>query len=95
MYPSEVEIAFPSHAAVKDVAVVGKPDSKWGEQVVAAVVCHNNAAIEECDLLAWAKDRLAGFKRPRQITFLTDSQMPRNATGKILHRELREMFTEK
>ncbi len=94
VYPSEVEIVLASHDAVKDVAVVGKPDTKWGEQVVAAVVCHNNITIDERSLLDWAKDRLAGFKRPRQIAFLTDSQMPRNATGKILHRELRDMFSE-
>ncbi|MGI9331719.1 MAG: hypothetical protein ACR2RL_01055, partial [Gammaproteobacteria bacterium] len=51
--------------------------------------------IGEDDLLAWAKQRLAGYKRPREIVFLGADEMPRNATGKILHRTLKEMLARK
>ena len=95
VYPSEVEMLLASHPAVKDVAVVGQPDPKWGESVHAAVVCHGNQTISETDLLAWANQRLASFKRPREILFLSDQEMPRNTTGKILHRELRELFANR
>jgi fatty-acyl-CoA synthase len=60
--------------------------------VVAAVVARDGAAPEAATLIDWTRGRLAGFKRPRDVFFLTAEQMPRNATGKILHRELRGMF---
>lgn len=90
VYPSEVEAVLAAHPAVKDVAVIGIPDPKWGELVRAAVVVRSGQETSEADLIAWAKDRLAGYKRPRSIVFLAANEMPRNATGKILHRELRE-----
>ncbi len=92
VYPSEVEAMLTAHPDVKDVAVIGTPDPKWGERVEAAVVLRDGAAIAEADLIAWSKNRLAGFKRPRRITFLKSEKMPRNATGKILHRVLRDML---
>ena len=90
VYPSEVEAALAAHPDVKDVAVIGTPDEKWGERVEAAVVLRDGVAVSEADLIAWTKTKLAGFKRPRAITFLAPDEMPRNATGKILHRVLRE-----
>ena len=92
IYPSEVESVLASHPAVRDVAVVGRPDPKWGESVQAAVVKRSGHEVDETDLTAWTRDRLAGFKRPRRIVFLTDDEMPRNATGKILHRALRDLL---
>ncbi len=89
IYPSEVEAAIGAHPMVKDVAVVGLPDEKWGERVHAGVVLHDGAAIGEAELMAWCKSRLAGFKVPRGYTFLRDEEMPRNATGKVLHRALK------
>lgn len=89
IYPSEVEVVLGAHPQVSDVAVVGCSDPLWGERVTAAVVLQSNADASVDDLLLWSKDRLAGYKRPRDIVFLQASEMPRNATGKILHRQLR------
>ncbi len=95
IYPSEIEAVLGGHPAVRDVAVVGRPDPKWGETVQAAVVLRAGRRVTEDELIAWAKDRLAGYKRPREILFLSADEMPRNATGKILHRELRTLLAER
>ena len=92
IYPSEVENALAAHPSVRDVAVVGRPDDKWGECVQAAVVRRAGTETGDGELIAWARERLAGFKVPREIVFLEADEMPRNATGKILHRVLREML---
>ena len=90
IYPTEVEYALASHPKVKDVAVIGMPDDKWGETVKAIVILHPGQDVAEVELLEWCKERLAGFKRPRSIAFVTEAAMPRTATGKIQHRLLRE-----
>jgi acyl-CoA synthetase (AMP-forming)/AMP-acid ligase II len=90
VYPSEVEAVVGAHPSVQDVAVIGVPDEKWGERVHAVVVRHAGAPCSEDDLAAWSRQRLAGYKRPRSFSFLAESEMPRTATGKILHRVLRE-----
>lgn len=90
VYPSEVEGVLASHPAVQDVAVFGLPDAKWGEAVSAAVVLRPGAVADEAELLAWCRERMAGYKRPRSIAFLAEREMPRTATGKIQHRLLRE-----
>ncbi|MDU8943028.1 class I adenylate-forming enzyme family protein [Ovoidimarina sediminis] len=95
VYPTEVEAVLAQHPAVKDVAVIGRPDDKWGERVEAAVVLRDGATLSGEDLIAWTKDRLAGFKRPRNIVFLASDEMPRNTTGKILHRVLRDMIGQR
>ncbi len=92
VYPSEVEQVLASHPDVADVAVFGVHDPVWSEQVVAAVVPRAGASPTAEVLVEWASGRLAGYKRPRRIEFLSPADMPRNATGKILHRSLREMF---
>ena len=89
IYPSEVEAVLGAHPAVQDVAAVGLPDEKWGERVHAVVVLHDGAALTEAELLDWCRDRIAGFKRPRAVSFVTEPEMPRTATGKILHRVLK------
>lgn len=93
VYPSEVENALGAHAAVKDVAVVGLPDEKWGERVHGVIVLHENMTISEADLIAFARDRLAGYKRPRSVSFIADHDMPRTATGKIQHRILKQRLS--
>ncbi len=95
VYPTEVEAALGQHPDVRDVAVVGIPDAKWGERVAAAVVLRDGAGATEADLIAFTRDRLAGFKRPRAVVFLAQDEMPRNATGKILHRVLRDMLRDR
>jgi acyl-CoA synthetase (AMP-forming)/AMP-acid ligase II len=89
VYPSEVEAVLGAHPAVNDVAVIGLPDEKWGERVHAVVVLREGASAGEAELLAWCKDRIAGYKRPRSCSFLREEDMPRTATGKILHRVLK------
>jgi acyl-CoA synthetase (AMP-forming)/AMP-acid ligase II len=93
VYPSEVENLIGSHPQVKEVAVIGVPDAKWGERVHAVVVAHAGAAVTEAELVAWCRDRIAGYKRPRSVAFIRDDDMPRTATGKVLHRVLRARFS--
>ena len=92
IYPSEVEAMVGAHPLVKDVAVIGLPDAKWGERVHAVVVPRDGATLTEADLAEWSKDRIAGYKRPRTFSFLAEHEMPRNPTGKLLHRELKKKF---
>ena len=93
IYPSEVENALGKHEAVKDVAVIGVPDEKWGERVQAVVVLHAWREASEEELIAWCRERLAGYKRPRAVAIIGEDEMPRTATGKIQHRKLRERFS--
>jgi fatty-acyl-CoA synthase len=89
VYPSEIEAIVGAHPMVKDAAVIGLPDEKWGERVHAVIVLQEGASIQEADLIEWCKERMAGYKRPRSYSFLLENEMPRNETGKILHRELK------
>jgi acyl-CoA synthetase (AMP-forming)/AMP-acid ligase II len=96
VYPSEVEgCVAANHKAVKDVAVIGIPDPKWGEAVKAVVVLHDGYEPSEKlakEILEATKGKIAGFKRPKTLDFVKDDQMPRTPTGKILHRILREKY---
>jgi acyl-CoA synthetase (AMP-forming)/AMP-acid ligase II len=89
VYPSEVETLLGGHPEVKDVAVIGVADPKWGERVHAVVILHEGASVTPDALLAWCRGRIAGYKRPRSVSLIGDDEMPRTATGKILHRVLR------
>ena len=77
---------------VKDVAVIGLPHDKWGEAVHAVIVIHPDATLNEDQVLDFCRDRIAGYKRPRSVSVIAEGEMPRTATGKILHRRLRERF---
>jgi fatty-acyl-CoA synthase len=92
IYPSEVEEVLGAHPKIKDVAVIGVPHDKWGEAVRAVVVLHEQAKADESEIIDWCRGRIAGYKRPLSIRFLADAQMPRTATGKILHRVLRDQL---
>jgi acyl-CoA synthetase (AMP-forming)/AMP-acid ligase II len=92
IYPSEVENLLGGHDKVKEVAVIGVPDATWGERVHAVVVLHDGVSASEAELIAWCRDRIAGYKRPRSVTFIEDDEMPRTATGTILHRVLRANY---
>lgn len=94
IYPSEVEGVLGAHEKVKDVAVLGVPHDKWGEAVHAFVVLHHEVEASEEELIAWCKTRMAGYKRPQTIAFIQDEEMPRTATGKILHRVLRQSILQ-
>jgi fatty-acyl-CoA synthase len=92
IYPSEVEGVLGAHPKVKDVAVIGVPYDKWGEAVHAVVVLHEGETLSEAELMDWCKGRIAGYKRPQPVRFIEDREMPRTATGKILHRTLRQLM---
>lgn len=95
VYPSEVENCVGAHKAVKDVAVIGVPDKKWGESVQAVVVLHDGFEASDAlanEIMESCKGKIAGFKRPKAVDFIKDAEMPRTGTGKILHRILREKY---
>lgn len=92
VYPSEVESVLGAHPKVQDVAVIGIPHDTWGEAVHAVVVLGEQQKTTERELMDWSRGRIAGYKRPRSIAFVREEDMPRTATGKILHRTLRERF---
>ena len=93
VYPIEVEQVLFRHSGVLDAAVIGGPDEKWGECVVAVVVADPTAEqVPGADeLIAWCRERLAHFKCPREVHLM--AELPRNATGKLLKTELRKRFT--
>ena len=88
----EVEDALFQHKAVHEVAVIGLPDPKWIEAVSAVIVCREGHRVEEKELIAHVRDRLAYYKVPKRIIFV--DTLPRNASGKILKRELRRIHGE-
>lgn len=90
VYPAEVENALYSHPKVADVAVIGVPDAKWGEAVKACVVAKPGEELTEAELIAHARQHIAGYKCPKSIDFIT--ALPRNPSGKILRRELRAPY---
>ncbi|MFF1600991.1 acyl-CoA synthetase [Streptomyces mirabilis] len=86
----QVEDALYTHDAVAEVAVIGLPDERWIEAVTAVVVARTE--VTEAELLAHAREKLAAFKAPKQVVFV--DELPRNASGKILKRELRDRFAD-
>jgi long-chain acyl-CoA synthetase len=88
--PREVEEVVHLHPSVQEVAVIGVPDETWGEAVKALVVLKSGAQASEDELISFCKERLASFKKPRSVEFVTD--LPRGATNKILRRTLRERY---
>jgi acyl-CoA synthetase (AMP-forming)/AMP-acid ligase II len=90
VYPAEVENALMGHPALADVAVIGVPDDRWGEAVKAIVVLKPGAALDPSDILEFARRRIAGYKVPKSIDVI--EVLPRNASGKVLRRELREPY---
>jgi long-chain acyl-CoA synthetase len=90
VYPIEVEEALSYHPAVAEVAVIGVPDERWGEAVTALVVSHPDGVTSAADLVAFARERLAGYKLPRSIDFV--DELPRTPSGKVLKHELRNRY---
>ena len=89
VYPAEVENVVLSHPAVTDVAVIGLPSPKWGE-VPLVVAVKTDPNLTEAEVLEWCKGKLAPFKRPKVAVFI--ETIPRNPTGKILKRVLRDTY---
>lgn len=90
VYPAEVESAIYGHPDIAEVAVIGVPDERWGEAVKACVVPKPGHAIDEAGVIAYARERIAAFKAPKSIDVI--EALPRNPTGKILRRALREPY---
>ncbi|HVK79487.1 MAG TPA: fatty acid--CoA ligase, partial [Verrucomicrobiae bacterium] len=90
VYPAEVENAIHGHPAVAEVAVIGVPDDKWGEAVKAIVVVKPGASADADDIIAYARTKIAAFKAPKSVDFI--DVLPRNPSGKILRRQLREPY---
>jgi acyl-CoA synthetase (AMP-forming)/AMP-acid ligase II len=93
IYPAEVENMLLGHPALADAAVIGLPSPKWGEVPLAVVVPKKGASLTDAELLAWCKGRLAGFKLPKAAVIV--AEIPRNPSGKILKRILRDQFADK
>jgi fatty-acyl-CoA synthase len=86
VFPREVEDLLADHDAIEEAAVVGVPDDEWGQRLRAFVVLRDGAVLSEDDVQDYVKHNLARYKSPRDVVFL--EQLPRNATGKVLKREL-------
>ena len=94
IYPAEVEAVLAGHPAVADVAVVGRPDARWGEAVHAVIIpaAGQAGAVTAEEVIGWCRERLAHFKCPKSVEFT--ASFPRTTTGKVLKRELRAQLAE-
>jgi acyl-CoA synthetase (AMP-forming)/AMP-acid ligase II len=92
VFPSEVENCLGANSKVKDVAVIGTPHERWGEQVTAIVVLHEGEEATEEEMSGFCKGKIAGYKVPRKVYFIKEEEMPKSGAGKILHRVLRERY---
>ena len=90
IYPSDLEAVLKQHPAVADAAVVGVPSEQWGETPVAFVVIAAGAAIDAAGLLPWANAQLGKTQRLQDLRFI--DELPRSAIGKVLKRELRQLY---
>jgi long-chain acyl-CoA synthetase len=93
IYTKEVEQALLEHEAIVDVAVVGAPDPVYGEAVVAFIELRPGHSLDETDVLAHIKSRIASYKKPKYVYFV--DALPRNAVGKVLKHQLREVAATK
>src|SRR5439155_26365846 len=89
--PQEVEEAIYQHPAVREAAVVGAPDERWGEAVVACVVLHEGRAVSAEEIIGFVRERIALYKAPERVV-VVDS-LPKGPTGKILRRAVREAMS--
>jgi acyl-CoA synthetase (AMP-forming)/AMP-acid ligase II len=93
VYPSEVEKVIGAHPGVLDAAVVGLPHEKWGEAVTAFVIPKDpdNVPLAE-EIIDFCRGKMAGYKRPKGVRFISQEEMPRTGSGKVIHRVLRERY---
>ena len=91
--PEEVEQTLMSHPAVDEAAIIGIPDDEWGERVRAIVVLKSGQSATQEDLIEFSRKQLASFKKPEHVVF-SEEPLPRNPLGKVLKRDLKQMYTE-
>jgi acyl-CoA synthetase (AMP-forming)/AMP-acid ligase II len=94
VYPSEVEAVICQHPKVFDVAVIGVPDDVWGEAVKAVVILKEGEKAKAEEIIDWCRGKMAGYKKPKSVDFISPEEMPRTTTGKIVHRKLREKYAQ-
>jgi|SRR5690625_4381309 len=92
VYSREVEDVLAEHPQIQDVAVIGLPDEMWGESVCAVVVTRTEKTLSDSDVITFAKENLASYKKPKYVIF--EDALPRNANGKVLKRELRKRYAQ-
>jgi acyl-CoA synthetase (AMP-forming)/AMP-acid ligase II len=92
IYPREIEEILIRHPSVREVAVIGVPDPKWGEGIKAVVALAAGKLATEGELIAFCKDNIASYKKPKSVDFV--DELPKNNYGKILKRELRAKYWE-
>jgi acyl-CoA synthetase (AMP-forming)/AMP-acid ligase II len=90
--PAEVEAVLHTHPAIEEAAIVGVPHVDWGEQVLAVVVPRVGSTLTAEEVIDWCHRRLASFKKPTSVQFV--SELPRNPLGKVLRKELRQLFVK-
>jgi acyl-CoA synthetase (AMP-forming)/AMP-acid ligase II len=98
VFPSEVEQLIVNYPKVKEVAVVGVPDRKWGEAIKAVVVPVDGVEPSkelEQEILEYCRGKIAGYKRPKSVDFIQAEDMPKTATSKIMRRAIREWYKQK
>jgi long-chain acyl-CoA synthetase len=91
IYPREIEEVLHAHPSVSEAAVIGLPDEEKGELATAFIILKTGAEVQEEDIIGFCRERLAVYKAPREVHFV--EELPRNASGKVLKRLLREQYT--
>jgi acyl-CoA synthetase (AMP-forming)/AMP-acid ligase II len=90
VYPAEVEKVLNSHPAIKESCVIGTPHPTWGESVTAVCVLKEGQSVEAQELIEYCKKGVARYKVPKAVHFV--KELPRNAAGKVLKKDLREQY---
>jgi long-chain acyl-CoA synthetase len=88
VYPREIEEVLYAHPRILEAAVIGKPDERLGEEVVAVVVLRHDCQVSADEVIAYCRERLAAYKYPREVRFM--AELPKGPTGKVLKSALRD-----